>query len=314
MKNNCLFSIIVPVYNAEKYLNRCIDSILNQTARNFELLLINDGSKDSSGKIIDSYVKSDNRIKCIHKTNGGVSAARNLGLNMAKGDYVTFVDSDDWIESSLLEHCFSIIEKHGVDIIRWGYICEYNDSSHKIVCDKECVTNNVIEMLNLNEECSYYGFVWNTMYKRKTLNGLLFDESLCWLEDHLFTYQAYTQSKSMYMLDRVYYHHTTQVNSLSNIRNPYVIRDAAQKELLVKLKIVKNSPSLSKGFYAAYRNKIAFAIRTCYQTIKRKKERYAFYNTFHFINGGKKSKIETIYRIQFIPYTVKDWILNRFYK
>lgn len=314
MKNNCLFSIIVPVYNAEEYLQRCVDSILKQSMENFELLLVNDGSTDSSASIIDAYAQNDARIRAIHKSNGGVSSARNMGLNTAQGKYVTFVDSDDWIGSGLLEHCLFIIEKYAVDIIRWGYVCESESSSCDIVCNKEYMTDNVVEMLNLNENCSYYGFVWNTMYRREALNGLLFDESLCWLEDHLFTYRAYTQSKSMYMLDRVYYHHTTQVSSLSNIRNPYIIRDAAQKELLIKLEIVKNSPSLSIGFYAAYRNKIAFAIRTCYQTIKEKKKRYAFYKTFQFIDGGKKSKIETVYRIPFVPYVVKDWILNRFYK
>lgn len=314
MKNNPFFSIIVPVYNAEKYLHRCVDSILKQSMENFELLLVNDGSIDSSSSIIDAYAQNDDRIRAIHKSNGGVSSARNMGLNASQGKYVTFVDSDDWVESTLLNDCYSILETYSVDIIRWGYSCEYNESSRKVVCDKEYLTDNVVEMLNLNEDCSYYGFVWNTMYRREALNGLLFDESLCWLEDHIFTYHAYTQSKSMYMLDKVYYHHTTQIKSLSNIRNPYVIRDAAQKELLVKLNIVKNSPSLSIGFYAAYRNKIAFAIRTNYQTIKRKKERYTFYKTFHFINGGKKSKIETIYRIQFIPYAVKDWILNHFCK
>lgn len=92
-------SIIVPVYNVEKYLRKCIDSILNQTFKDFELILIDDGSTDESGKICDEYNLKDNRIKVIHKENGGLSSARNAGLDIAQGEYIGFVDSDDWIES-----------------------------------------------------------------------------------------------------------------------------------------------------------------------------------------------------------------------
>lgn len=94
-------SVIVPVYNAEDYLHRCIDSILAQTFTDFELLLINDGSKDNSGKICDEYAAKDNRIRVFHKDNGGVSSARNVGLDNVRGEYVTFVDSDDWIEPEM---------------------------------------------------------------------------------------------------------------------------------------------------------------------------------------------------------------------
>src|SRR5690606_27273688 len=90
-------SVIIPVYNAEKYLRECIDSVLAQTFDDFELLLINDGSTDGSGKICDEYAQKDARVKVFHKENGGVSSARNLGLDNAKGEWITFIDSDDWI-------------------------------------------------------------------------------------------------------------------------------------------------------------------------------------------------------------------------
>lgn len=92
-------SVIVPVYNVEKYLSRCIDSIISQTFSDFELILVDDGSTDSSGKICDEYGKKDGRVKVIHKRNGGLSSARNCGLENAKGNYICFVDSDDWISS-----------------------------------------------------------------------------------------------------------------------------------------------------------------------------------------------------------------------
>ena len=95
-------SIIVPVYNSEKYLGVCIDSILSQSFRDFELILVDDGSKDSSAQICDEYASQDKRVRVIHKVNGGVSAARNDGLDIAKGEYVTFIDSDDWVEREFL--------------------------------------------------------------------------------------------------------------------------------------------------------------------------------------------------------------------
>ena len=100
--NNPKISVIVPVYNAEKYLQRCIDSILNQTFPNFELLLIDDGSKDQSGEICDEYAKKDSRVKVFHKENGGVSSARNVGIDNAVGEYICFCDSDDWVEKTWL--------------------------------------------------------------------------------------------------------------------------------------------------------------------------------------------------------------------
>ena len=95
-------SIIVPVYNSEKYLGACIDSILSQSFRDIELILVDDGSRDSSPRICDDYAQKDGRVKVIHKANGGVSAARNDGLDIAKGEYVTFIDSDDWVEREFL--------------------------------------------------------------------------------------------------------------------------------------------------------------------------------------------------------------------
>ncbi|OUQ56652.1 hypothetical protein B5E58_10530, partial [Tyzzerella sp. An114] len=95
---NKKISVIVPIYNVEKYLNRCVDSIINQTYKNLEIILVDDGSPDNCGKICDEYAKKDNRIKVVHKENGGVSSARNVGLNIATGDYIGFVDGDDWID------------------------------------------------------------------------------------------------------------------------------------------------------------------------------------------------------------------------
>ena len=121
MKYTKLISIIVPVYNAEKYLNRCIKSILHQTYTNFELILVEDGSSDASGMLCDNWAKQDTRIKVIHKENAGASSARNCGLDIADGKYITFVDSDDWIEQDMFEYLYTIIEENGAQIASCGW-------------------------------------------------------------------------------------------------------------------------------------------------------------------------------------------------
>ena len=119
-KNNFLISVIVPVYNVEKYINRCIDSILSQTYGYLEIILVDDGSKDSSGIICDAYKKIDSRIKVIHKENGGLSSSRNIGLDLCKGDYICFIDSDDWIAADTIEHLLLMITKYDGDCAQIG--------------------------------------------------------------------------------------------------------------------------------------------------------------------------------------------------
>ena len=113
--NNTKVSIIVPLFNAEKFAKRCIESVLMQTFKNYELILIDDGSKDKTGEICDKYAEKDTRIKVIHKNNGGVSSARNTGLDMAKGEWITFLDADDWIEPNFL----LIVDNNSNDSIDW---------------------------------------------------------------------------------------------------------------------------------------------------------------------------------------------------
>ena len=117
-------SIIVPVYNSEKYLGACIDSILSQYFRDFELILVDDGSRDSSPHICDDYTQKDSRVKVIHKENGGVSAARNDGLDIAKGEYVTFIDSDDWVERDYLS---TLSNYRNYDIVFFSHRMIYED-------------------------------------------------------------------------------------------------------------------------------------------------------------------------------------------
>lgn len=192
-------SVIVPVYNAEKYLHRCIDSILAQTFTDFELLLINDGSKDDSGKICDEYAAKDNRIRVFHKENGGVSSARNLGLDNAKGEWIAFVDSDDFIPLGALQHLISNI--YG-DLIIGGYKNHFNDD---LICVKwnegVVVSADFATFLSNNIDTALFRTPWCKLFKKEIIeNGnLRFDCSLVFGEDTVFvtTYLLHCDSISV---------------------------------------------------------------------------------------------------------------------
>ena len=123
----CMVSVIVPIYQVEAYLPRCLDSILAQTFKDFELILVNDGTKDDCPRIMEAYAAQDTRIRLIHKENGGLSSARNAGLDIAKGKYIAFVDSDDYIESTLLEDTVAAAESTGVEQVLFNY-CKVDES------------------------------------------------------------------------------------------------------------------------------------------------------------------------------------------
>ena len=156
-QNSKIISIIVPIYNSEKYLERCINSILNQTYTNFELILINDGSKDSSLKICRKYASKDNRIVVIDKENEGVSIARNMGIQRAKGELISFVDADDYIEKTFLEDMLNVMSKYNVDYVTCGYNRVYDDHTEHINNDLSEICMTSYEYLNnlLNVQKGY---------------------------------------------------------------------------------------------------------------------------------------------------------------
>ena len=146
-------SIIVPVYNSEKTILRCLDSILNQTYKNIEIIIVDDGSTDNSYNLIKSRLNNDHRIKLIKKENTGVSDSRNNGLEITTGEYVTFIDSDDWIELNLIEKMVEVLEKENVDIVCCNYYLNYEDGKQKKIERKE---NRLDKFNALNPSSKYY--------------------------------------------------------------------------------------------------------------------------------------------------------------
>lgn len=175
-------SVIVPVYNVEKYLRRCVDSILSQSQQDFELLLIDDGSKDESGDICDEYAAKDLRIKVFHKTNGGVSSARNLGLDNAQGEWVAFVDADDDVEEEYL----SIREQFDdSDVVNKPYLTIYEDKT-EMSLDHGIVTLNDRDSIFRYYVRKRNNALWDKLIKRKLIGGKRFNTKVTIGEDLLF--------------------------------------------------------------------------------------------------------------------------------
>lgn len=184
-----VFSIVVPVYKAEKWLHRCVNSVLCQTFSDFELILVNDGSPDSSGQLCDAFAAADSRVRVLHKQNGGVSSARNAGIQLAKGHFLCFIDADDSVSAFLLQSIFDAANRHPGDFIFWHYTREHQHLMNQpFAAPTEHFAPGDIALLYVN---GLLGAVWPLLFECKLLkqSGLLFDESLEMGEDLVFVFQ-----------------------------------------------------------------------------------------------------------------------------
>lgn len=213
---NPLISIIVPVYNAEKTLGRCVDSILNQTFQDWELLLIDDGSTDRSGKLCDEYALKDQRIKVFHKKNGGVSSARNIGLNHAKGKWITFIDSDDEIpKNTFTDDCRYFEEDLIVgafnSIIDGEIQCSRLDAGFYNKQD-------LLRFFSHNINASTFRVVWGKLFRKSLCKGLLFDTNMNVGEDTLFVMQYLARIESCRIIGDIIYTYNLPNNFITKYK------------------------------------------------------------------------------------------------
>lgn len=188
--NKVLVSIIVPVYNVEKYLERCFDSLKNQTLKNIEIIAINDGSTDNSGKVLDSIAQSDSRIKVIHKQNAGVSSARNDGIDIATGQYIAFVDPDDYVSLDMYEHLINESENGKYDMVQCNCCLAYDDGSTKKYVDAfDCSLIGSKAILNGFMNDIILPSCWGKIFKKSFIGELRFYPGLPVAEDKLFIAQ-----------------------------------------------------------------------------------------------------------------------------
>ena len=210
-----LISIIVPVYKAEKYLRRCVNSILAQTYQNIEVLLIDDGSPDNSGSICDEYAEKDSRVRVFHKSNSGVSSARNLGLKEAKGQYIGFVDSDDYVLPKMYETLTDLIQSQGADIAICGYQKELENGTFEPYWKEKisCAFNKEQMIPNLLTNKYYTCSVWSMLFSKSVIRSVSFDESRKHNEDLLFIYEAMKRADKSGFTSEVCYCYCTNEGS-----------------------------------------------------------------------------------------------------
>ncbi len=217
--NNNKVSIIMPVYNVSEKLNKSLNSLINQTYSNIEILLINDGSTDNSGEVCDKYAQNDNRIKVVHKKNGGVSSARNIGLEIATGKYIMFVDSDDYTYEKSCEVMVKAIEKYDVDMVVSSYNTVYNGKVVKHICPEK-VYNSVESMKDdfrlIYLDC-FLNSPWNKLFKKEHITKG-FDENMRYFEDYYFVLDYMDNIRNLVTIDTpLYYYIEDTGNSLTKV-------------------------------------------------------------------------------------------------
>ena len=224
-------SVIIPVYNAEPFLAACLDSVLAQTHQDLEVLMINDGSTDGSGAICDRYAAADGRIRVIHQENGGVSRARNRGLELATGELVSFIDSDDTMEPEMYELLVRIMQEHDADISHCGYKHLVRDEIRLVNDTRQIRHQTGEEALEcLVSGTLFGGGLWNKLFRRELLEGISFREDLKNNEDILFNFEAFSRARGSVFADYPLYNYVARfgTSAVFTIPDEKKIRDSCE--------------------------------------------------------------------------------------
>ena len=224
-----MISIIIPIYNVEKYLDECLTSVMNQTYKNFEVILVNDGTKDNSIEIVNKFISKHNNIKLVNKENGGLGSARNVGINHARGKYLIFIDSDDYIEATYIEKLYTEIEKSKSDIVICG-INKYYENSKNIEPVNLEVENNKsyssLEAIKLLFTNKIFCHAWNRIYRKELFinNNILFPEGKLY-EDILPAVKLISKSKKISFIKENLYYYRIREGAITSSKNIKAIED-----------------------------------------------------------------------------------------
>jgi len=263
-------SIIIPVYNVESYLKKCLDSVINQTYSNLEILLVNDGSSDNSGKICDEYALKDSRIRVFHKENGGVSSAKNVGLKNMSGKYVGFADPDDWLEPDMYETLYSELKNNNVPVSAIGYFIEADNKS-KPADNLEEIPDGIIPTermllypLKRDSYMGYCGYLWNKLFATESIvkNNIKFNEEINYGEDILFYYTLVTTRKlTGCYINKPLYHYLQRDTAISKTKSSIIRTDILKVykkvEELLNENGYKDLSFWARGFYCYHAGVIA---------------------------------------------------------
>lgn len=318
-----MISVIIPVYNVELYLPQCVESVLNQSYQNFELILVDDGSSDNSPAICDEYSKKDARVRVVHQKNTGVSAARNFGIEQSRGEWLTFIDSDDFVENDYLER-FDV-EKNNADLIIQGL--EYFDNRTRIYF-KQVIVDNIIlpkdglKTIVAKNKLLHSGYPVAKAYKRNLLidNNIRFNQNISFHEDHIFVLQAMNAANGVRFVDSVAYKYRYfhSANSLSMKRHSWEQLNEASEGMLTCLEEMKDrfleeNSSYCKSVYTfAYEPKVNAVYQLYADKKNRKGREFQFKQVikkkqvkeFFFPNDKKGKLIKAV--ILYLPFAIID--------
>lgn len=247
-----LVSIIVPVYNIAQYLERCVNSIIHQSYKNIEIILVDDGSTDNSGQICDSFKEKDNRVRVIHKINGGLSSARNAGLDIIKGEYIGFVDGDDFIDTYMYEELVKAILDNDADIVQTGF--KHTDENGNIKDErifKEATYDNLDEMFYQRfEEKNIHVGVWTKLYKSEIFRNVRFFEGYVF-EDYAVMPGLLNECKKFVVISGAFYNYCSNPQSISKSN---VSLNTIQSRLKTPLHVLECIENIDKKYMGyAYR-------------------------------------------------------------
>ena len=219
-----LISVIITVYQVKDYIEKCIESVINQTYKNLEIIVIDDGSTDGSSEILDKYALEDKRIKVIHKENGGVGNARNTGIKMAKGKYLYMIDGDDYISENTIEKLYNNLKEEDADISVCNFLWIYEDGKEKndmeqVTKKRFCATDDT-KYYNLYNEYYVSTVVpWNKLYKKEIFNGVKYPSGIVHEDEYVICDILQNAKKISYMLDEDLYYYIQRSNSITKTFN-----------------------------------------------------------------------------------------------
>ncbi|WP_434798705.1 glycosyltransferase family 2 protein [Terrisporobacter vanillatitrophus] len=297
---NPKISIIVPVYKVEKYIYKCIDSILAQTFKDFELILVNDGSPDRCGDICEEYARKDDRIVVIHKDNGGQASARNKGIDIARGYYIGFVDSDDWIEPDMYEILYNICNNHNCEIANCSSVIHFKN--RKQVNGGHPLTIHTKEeaMKTMLEGKLYDEVVWTKLIKRDLVKGVRFSQGIMY-EDTDFTYKVIDKAKAVGCVGEAKYNYikrddSTMDRAIKNISiDGIIVYDKMYKFMEMKYPKLLDLVSL----------KLVNSCMSALNLISQNNQFNSHKEKYYEVSNILKKYYKRAIRIKEYPYTVK---------
>lgn len=319
--NNMLvgfISVIIPVYNCELYLERCLNSVLNQTYSKLEVILIDDGSTDNSGKICDAWAQKDCRIIVRHTKNNGVSTARNIGLNLSQGEYISFIDSDDWIDNDMYTVQIDVMQKHDIDICVSGYVLSTNSTSCNAFKTADCRVYNredaLMEIFSYKSQQYMDWILCDKLFKRSIISHVRFKRECTFGEDKLLFWNIMKNVHQIYYFPLNKYHYfmredsAIHTNNIRHILDDILVSETIYKEACVEKKVIYELMAIR------YYMTIISSIRRIMLLYKQSKEEIILVNKYSNIIRKNlfyilSKKISYIYILGVIyvclPYSVK---------